>query len=75
MKMIILGAGQVGASLAENLVTESHDITVVDENPARLNELQERLDTIKEASGDDSELEDWNQQSSIRKFRLKRALD
>ena len=30
MKVIILGAGQVGASVAENLVSEANDITLVD---------------------------------------------
>lgn len=44
MKIIILGAGQVGGSLAENLASEANDITVVDSNGARLRELQDRLD-------------------------------
>ncbi len=44
MKVIILGAGQVGASVAEGLVSEENDITVVDSDPARLALLQDRLD-------------------------------
>ncbi len=44
MKIIVLGAGQVGTSLAENLVNETHDITVVDTNQDRLSALQERFD-------------------------------
>jgi trk system potassium uptake protein TrkA len=44
MKIIILGAGQVGSSVAENLVAEPNDITVVDTNPAPLQELRDRLD-------------------------------
>ncbi len=44
MKIIILGAGQVGASVAESLVSEQNDITVVDVEPARLRALQDRLD-------------------------------
>ena len=44
MKIIILGAGQVGASVAESLVSEANDITVVDTNAARLSDLQERFD-------------------------------
>ena len=44
MKILILGAGQVGASVATNLCGESNDITVVDTNPAALNHLQDRLD-------------------------------
>ncbi len=43
MKIIILGAGQVGGTLAEHLSIDN-DVTVVDINPSRLNELQERLD-------------------------------
>jgi trk system potassium uptake protein len=44
MKIVILGAGQVGASVAESLVSERNDITVVDLDPARLHALQDRLD-------------------------------
>lgn len=44
MKIIILGAGQVGSSLAANLVSEANDITVVDSEPKRLQELQDRFD-------------------------------
>src|SRR5574343_1611548 len=44
MKVIILGAGQVGASVAEGLVSEENDITIVDQDAARLAQLQERLD-------------------------------
>lgn len=44
MKILILGAGQVGGTLAENLASESFDITLVDQNQDRLQELSERLD-------------------------------
>jgi trk system potassium uptake protein TrkA len=44
MKVIILGAGQVGASVAEGLVSEENDITVVDNDASRLVKLQDRLD-------------------------------
>jgi trk system potassium uptake protein TrkA len=44
VKIVILGAGRVGASVAESLVSEQNDITVVDTDPARLAELQDRLD-------------------------------
>lgn len=44
MKIIILGAGQVGATLAENLASEANDITVVDVDRFRLRALQDRLD-------------------------------
>jgi trk system potassium uptake protein TrkA len=44
MKILILGAGRVGQSVAESLVSERNDITVIDSDPARLHELQDRLD-------------------------------
>ena len=44
MKIIILGAGQVGGTLAVNLAGEDNDITVVDTNAKRLRELQDHLD-------------------------------
>ncbi|WP_148860980.1 Trk system potassium transporter TrkA [Marinobacter fonticola] len=44
MKIIILGAGQVGGTLAENLANEANDITIIDSDGTRLRELQDRLD-------------------------------
>ncbi len=44
MKIVILGAGQVGSTVAESLVSEANDITVVDIEPARLKRLHDRLD-------------------------------
>ena len=44
MKIIILGAGQVGGTLAEHLAREENDITVVDTDGERLHELHTRLD-------------------------------
>lgn len=44
MKIIILGAGSVGSSLAANLTREKKDIVIVDKNPVALRELQDRLD-------------------------------
>jgi trk system potassium uptake protein TrkA len=44
MKIIILGAGQVGGTLAENLVGEKNDITLIDANEGALNNLKDRLD-------------------------------
>ena len=50
MKIIILGAGQVGSSLAENLANEANDITIVDANENILQPLQDRLD-LRTVSG------------------------
>lgn len=44
MKIIILGAGQVGSSVAYNLASESNDITLVDTDEVLLGDLQDRLD-------------------------------
>jgi len=44
MKIIILGAGQVGGTLAENLVGENNDITIVDSDKSRLRALQDKYD-------------------------------
>jgi trk system potassium uptake protein TrkA len=44
MNILIIGAGRVGTSVAESLVSERNDITVIDTDPQRLRHLQERLD-------------------------------
>jgi len=44
MKIINIGAGQVGGTLAENLVGERNDITVIDSDGDTLRNLQDRLD-------------------------------
>ncbi|MBA6413795.1 Trk system potassium transporter TrkA [Parahaliea sp. F7430] len=44
MKIIILGAGQVGGTLAEHLANEQNDIIVVDTDGDKLRSLQDRLD-------------------------------
>ncbi len=68
MKILILGAGRIGESVAESLVSERNDITVVDTDPARLRELQDRLDlrgvvgngiqpsVLREAGAQDSDM-------------------
>ncbi|PLW82018.1 Trk system potassium transporter TrkA [Kineobactrum sediminis] len=44
MNIIILGAGQVGTTVAEHLVNEANDITLVDQRSELLKPLQDRLD-------------------------------
>ncbi|PCJ34918.1 MAG: Trk system potassium transporter TrkA [Cellvibrionales bacterium] len=44
MKIVIVGAGQVGGTLAENLASEANDISLIDPDEKRLRELQDRLD-------------------------------
>jgi trk system potassium uptake protein len=68
MNIIIIGAGRVGESVAESLVSERNDITVVDTDPQRLAALQDRLDlrtvvgngiqptVLREAGAEDCEM-------------------
>lgn len=68
MKIIILGAGQVGGTLAEHLANERNDITVVDTDGERLRALKDRLDigtvtggashpdTLLDAGAEDAEM-------------------
>jgi len=68
MKIIIVGAGRVGSSVAEALVSEANDITVIDTDVTRVAELQERFDlrglvgnaalpsTLKQAGADDADM-------------------
>ena len=44
MKIVILGAGQVGSTVAWSLSGEDNDITIVDTDNARLRHLQDNLD-------------------------------
>ncbi|MFJ4063757.1 Trk system potassium transporter TrkA [Pseudomonas sp. NPDC089996] len=68
MKIIILGAGQVGGTLAEHLASEANDITVVDTDGDRLRDLGDRLDirtvqgrgslptVLRQAGADDADM-------------------
>jgi trk system potassium uptake protein TrkA len=68
MKIIILGAGQVGGTLAENLANEQNDITVIDTDSQRLRELQDSIDiktvigkgsypqVLRQAGADDADM-------------------
>jgi trk system potassium uptake protein TrkA len=50
MRIVIMGAGQVGGTLARSLAHEDNDITLVDINEERLRDLQHRID-IKTVQG------------------------
>ncbi len=68
MKILILGAGRVGSSVAASLVSERNDITVIDTDPAQLRQLQDKLDlrtvagngthlpVLKQAGAEDADL-------------------
>ena len=44
MKIIIIGAGEVGYNLAKKLSKEGHDVVVVDHNPEKVREIHDSLD-------------------------------
>lgn len=46
MKIIIIGDGKVGYSLAENLSKEDHDVTIIDKNAEALKKASENLDVM-----------------------------
>ena len=46
MRIIIVGGGKAGARLTKTLSDEGHDITVVDPNPDRLNEICDENDIL-----------------------------
>ncbi|MEE1106243.1 MAG: Trk system potassium transporter TrkA, partial [Ruminococcus sp.] len=46
MKIVIIGCGKVGTSIARELNTSGHDITVVDNNSAAVRRLSESLDVM-----------------------------
>ena len=46
MKIIIVGCGKVGTTLAEQLNKENHDIVVIDKNAGVVNSISERIDVM-----------------------------
>ena len=46
MKVLILGAGRVGGSLARALVNNNYDVSIIDQDKATLSELEEKLDIM-----------------------------
>ena len=45
-KIIIVGAGEVGSFLAQKLSTEQHEVTVIEENPNKVENLSSELDIL-----------------------------
>lgn len=46
MKIIIIGAGKVGFTIAENLINENYDITIIDKDTDALLKAEENLDVM-----------------------------
>ena len=44
MKVIICGAGKVGASIAKHLVDQDNEITVIDQSKDLINDVRDKLD-------------------------------
>ena len=44
MKIVIVGDGRVGSTLAKQLAKEDHDVVVIDNDPEVLNDLLETVD-------------------------------
>lgn len=46
MKIIIVGCGKIGTTLAEQLSSEHHDLVVIDTNPQKIQQLSESIDVM-----------------------------
>ncbi len=46
MRIVIAGAGRIGYAIAQELVKENHDITIIEQNPERLKEVSNHLDVL-----------------------------
>ncbi|MET0169059.1 MAG: NAD-binding protein, partial [Aliihoeflea sp.] len=44
MRVIICGAGQVGYGIAERLVAEHNDVSLIDASPDRIQNVRDNLD-------------------------------
>ena len=46
MKIISVGCGKIGTTLAEQLSSEHHDLVVIDTNPQKIQQLSESIDVM-----------------------------
>ena len=46
MRILLIGAGKVGYSLAERLTAENHDVTIIDRNEDVIDRCQDSLDVL-----------------------------
>ena len=68
MKILIIGAGRIGSAVAESLVSEANDITLIDRNADNIASLMSHYDLrgligeavspslLKEAGADDTDM-------------------
>ena len=46
MKIIVVGGGKVGTALCRSLVAENHDVILIEQDEAVLNQITKRYDII-----------------------------
>lgn len=46
MRVVILGAGQVGSNLAKKMVQEKHDVVIIDPNEEKIHAVQDQMDVM-----------------------------
>ena len=46
MRILVIGGGKVGYTLAESLSLENHDVTIIDRDENALQDAAERLDVM-----------------------------
>nr|WP_252895804.1 NAD-binding protein [Veillonella rogosae] len=69
MKIVIVGAGKVGYSLAQRLIQDDHDVYVIDRSPERIQNLENTLDvSLVQGNGSDVQLLDEIGMSDVGMF-------
>ena len=52
MNIIVVGAGDIGFHLCNKLLSDNHNVTIIDKDPVRVNKMNEQLDAyVLEGSG------------------------
>ncbi|MEE8582040.1 MAG: NAD-binding protein, partial [Myxococcota bacterium] len=52
MRIVIVGAGLVGSTLADKLSRDGHDVSLVDNDPAKVREISDKADVqVTEGNG------------------------
>ncbi|MEO2170330.1 MAG: NAD-binding protein, partial [Acidimicrobiales bacterium] len=46
MRIIVVGAGEVGSYVAERLSSQGHHVALIESDPVRFREIQEQLDVM-----------------------------
>ena len=64
MKVIIVGAGEVGFHIAQRLSEESQDVVLIDQNPEQIKRVSDNLDVqaflrVRYQSADSQGCGDW----------------